>query len=472
MSLIEGLLIFLSILGLYFLLVIFLHKIGILEKFNISFYGPALLLRTKKGRNFLKRIAERKRFWKAFGSSGIVLCFIMMILMVSMLIWQVWAVSGFTPEQVEQLPGIEFVVILPGINPIIPLEYIWFIIIALAIAIIVHEFSHGILTFASKLKVKSLGILYLIVPIGAFCEPDEEQLKKAKPANRMRVFAAGPTSNFVVVLITIFLLSFVLMSAVQPAADGIIVYSVDDGSPADQLGIRPGDIITSINDTNLSKFIGTNFTMEYAFLAIEHNLNSSETVNLSFAYAGNHLTKQITLTDKYEEWSKRPDIYINNVEENKGRGYSGIHPLNGSIREKSLKTLKNPFTNFPDGFLFFFVLPLFGYFQGYNPITAPFNDVYIITGPLNVIPPGVFWGIVNALYWIFWLNLMVGLFNVLPMVPLDGGFLFNDALGSLIKRIKKDISNEQREKAVKNISLVISLTILFMVLFPFLIKYF
>jgi len=32
------------------------------------------------------------------------------------------------------------------------------------------------------------------------------------------------------------------------------------------------------------------------------------------------------------------------------------------------------------------------------------------------------------------------------MIPLDGGFLFNDALGSLVKRLKKDSPEEIRNK--------------------------
>ena len=118
-----------------------------------------------------------------------------------------------------------------------------------------------------------------------------------------------------------------------------------------------------------------------------------------------------------------------------------------------------------------YALPIFGYVSGYNPIAEPFINNYKITGPLSLLPNDVYWAIVTALYWIFWLNLLVGLFNVLPMIPLDGGFLFNDALKSFIKRVKKDISNERRDKIVKNISLIISLTILFLILFPFFFKY-
>ena len=52
MSIIEGLLIFFSIVLIYFILVKILTKKGILEKLNISLYGPALLLRTNKGKKF------------------------------------------------------------------------------------------------------------------------------------------------------------------------------------------------------------------------------------------------------------------------------------------------------------------------------------------------------------------------------------------------------------------------------------
>ncbi len=452
MALIQGLLIFFAIIAIYAFSVFALHKKGVLKKYNITFWGPALMWRTNKGKKFLKKVAQKKRFWKAFGSSGIVLCFVMMILMTSMLIWQAWFVFGFTPEQKEALPGPEIALVIPGINPILPLEFIWYIVLALVVAMVVHEFSHGILTFASKLKVKSLGILYLIVPIGAFCEPDEEELKKTKTKNRMRVYAAGPTSNFVVVLLSILVFSFVFMSAVQPAADGVSVLYVLEGAPAEEIGLSPGMIITSINNTNI--------TNGEEFFEVMEKIPSNDITSISYVKGEKSFTKEITLADKSN--------YTNN-QSHLGQGYLGVST--SDAHKGFLSVLKNPFQGFPDGFLLFYVLPLWGYLQGYNPIVAPFTDSYIITGPLSIIPSNVFWIIINALYWIFWLNLAVALFNVLPMVPLDGGFLFNDALHSLVKRVKKGISDTQQERIVKNISIVLSLTVLILIIFPWLIKY-
>jgi membrane-associated protease RseP (regulator of RpoE activity) len=426
--------------------------------------GPALMWRTKKGRGVLKKLAKRKKIWEAFGNLGIVFCFITMFLMTLMLIWQAWFVFGFTPEQKETLPGPEVALILPGINPILPFEYLGYILLALITAVVVHEFSHGILTIASKLKVKSLGILYLIIPIGAFCEPDENELKKAKTKPRMRIYAAGPTSNFAVVLISIFLFSFVFMPSVQPGADGVIVFTVDENSPAEDIGVVTGCIITSINNTSISNV--------YEYYTALNNTKADQQINVSYVKCDKIYTKQVILGDKYLEYAKRKNIYIRNNESNKGKGYFGIQSLlRDEVFKYQLSILKNPFVKFPDSFLTFYVIPVMGYFRGYNPIVYPFTNSYVIRGVFGFIPSEIFWLIINALYWMFWLNFAVALFNVLPMVPLDGGFLFHDALNSLVRRFKKGLTNEQREKVVKNISLALSVLILTLIVFPWMIKY-
>lgn len=461
MSVTNGLLIFLSILAAYFLLVFVLHKQGILKKYNVSFYGPALLLRTKKGRDFLKKVSSKKRFWKAFGSSGIVLCFVAMVLMTAVIVWQALFIFGLdlTAEQKQNMPGPEFALALPGINPILPMDYFFYIILALAIAIVVHEFSHGILTFASKLKVKSLGILYLIVPLGAFCEPDEEQLKETKISNRMRVYAAGPTSNFVVALVVLLLFSFVFMASVQPAVDGIGVLELYENSPADQIGLKTGSIITSINGSDLTD--AKDFADGvYQYRQAISKIKANDTVSISFYCDNTFHTKDITFISMHN--------YSGNISHME-KGHPGIYTIIGV--DENLNYLKNPFAD-KSNFIYLYILPLTGYLDGYNPIASPFTESYEITGPLSSLPTSLFWGIVNALYWIFWLNLAVAIFNVLPMIPLDGGFLFNDAIRLALKKIKKDIKEETRDKIVKNISLVVSLTILFLAVSPFFVKYF
>lgn len=453
MTIMETLLIIIGLVLVYLISTLYLKKIGVFEKFNISFYGPALLLRTQKGIGFLKKISSKKRFWKSFGSFGIAFCFLMMILMVYLLAINISVVLSFSPEQKEALPGIEFGLVIPGLNPLLPLEYLAYIIFALIIAIIVHEFSHGILTFAHGLKVKSLGLLYLILPLGAFCEPDEEQLRKTKIKNRMRVYAAGPTSNFTVAFIVIILFSGVFIASVHPV-DGVHVLYVVPNSPAEKLSLKEGMVVTSLNNTPV--------TSVSDFLTVIHNTSVNQTVEITYMSYGKSYSEKVMLASQAEFTGNTSHQNMSFL----GVGFNQY--VDGYI-----EALKHPLMfSFPDGLILLYSLPFFSYLVGYNPIVAPFTQGYIIQGPLSFIPIELFWPAVNILYWVFWLNLIVALFNVLPMIPLDGGFLFTDGIRSVIQRINHKIDEEKQEILVKNISMFTSLLILIIIIFPWLVKYF
>lgn len=447
----NNLLYLLTVIVVYFSAILVLNKKNILKKYNVSFYGPALMIRTLRGINLLKKISSKRKFWRGFGTFGILFCFLMMIFMIFILIFQTWIVIGFSPEQIDALPGIEFGLVIPGLNPILPLEYIVYIVIALIIAIVVHEFSHGILTFVGGLKVKSLGLLYLIIPLGAFCEPDDESLKKTNLLKRMRIYSAGPTSNFTVVLISLLFFSFIFMSAVQPI-EGAHIFYVIDNSPADEIGLSTGSVITEIDEINIVN--------NSDFYNIINYRNAGDSINISFINKGNEFQSNVILDNKYD--------YTKNLTHNNLSFLGvGFNPYQGYI-----SILQNPFKNdFPNGLILLYALPFFGYMVGYNPIASPFTDSLTINGPLGLIPTNLFWGIVNTLYWIFWLNLAVALFNVLPIMPLDGGFLFNDAVKKLIEIFKSNISDLKRDTIAKNISTFVSLLILLIVLFPWIIKY-
>ena len=63
----NGLVLFFLVLGIYIAIVIALHFAGILKKYNISFYGPFLMWRTEKGKEYIDRLAKRHR--RLFSSS-------------------------------------------------------------------------------------------------------------------------------------------------------------------------------------------------------------------------------------------------------------------------------------------------------------------------------------------------------------------------------------------------------------------
>jgi membrane-associated protease RseP (regulator of RpoE activity) len=103
-----------------------------------------------------------------------------------------------------------------------------------------------------------------------------------------------------------------------------------------------------------------------------------------------------------------------------------------------------------------------------SPIESPITDFYVVQGPLAGLPTGVFWVLANACYWAFWINLMVGLTNVMPAVPLDGGFLFRDWLDIVFEKAGyKEKAKGGRQILIDKIVTGLSLLILFLILWQF-----
>jgi membrane-associated protease RseP (regulator of RpoE activity) len=137
---------------------------------------------------------------------------------------------------------------IPGASPVIPGITIPLIsgIIALVIILVAHEFSHGVLSRRAKVKLKSIGVvLFGIIPMGAFVEPDEKQVTKLPAIKQNRIFIAGVSSNLI--LSAVFLVLTVLMLLyVMPivTTNRIVVSGVIPNTPANGI-IRSGTVIYS-----------------------------------------------------------------------------------------------------------------------------------------------------------------------------------------------------------------------------------
>ncbi len=61
------------------------------------------------------------------------------------------------------------------------------------------------------------------------------------------------------------------------------------------------------------------------------------------------------------------------------------------------------------------------------------------TGYYTVPYPEIFWGTVHLLFWCGWININVGIFNAIPMVPLDGGYILKEGVARLFsgRKIEK-----------------------------------
>ncbi|MDP2845055.1 MAG: peptidase, partial [Candidatus Methanoperedens sp.] len=131
---------------LYWLFVIYLDRRGTLGKYNITAYGPILMLRTTKGQVFLDKLAVHKMFWRTFADIGLPAMLIgMFVMFLLILVIDYSLIQSFQTQTVPH-PG-KFneprnIFLIPGINEYIP--FYWGII-ALIVTLVVHEFSHAIL---------------------------------------------------------------------------------------------------------------------------------------------------------------------------------------------------------------------------------------------------------------------------------------------------------------------------------------
>lgn len=414
---------------------------GYLEKNNMELvWGRSFLMwRTDWGKDFIEKISQNKPLWRRIGDVWVVTVFFIMIFMFLLLLWQA-TLAWQIPKSASVSP--KMMIGLPGLNPVIPL---WYGILALVIAMVVHEFSHGILSRVANVKVKALGLLMFFFPVGAFVEPDEEEMKGMKKWERMRLYAAGPGSNMVIAIIFSFLFSSVMVASLEPSSDGVLSASVVLDYGGEEAGLEPWMLITEIDNQIILNSAD--------FSSVMNETYAGQVVNVSVLNKGTPETYQVTLSDKGSYYLKYyPDSYETWMS---GKGFMGIAVVNPEVIADSLA---NPGSS-GGSMLQYITLP----FQKLQPFPEHFTALFSPSGIVGAIPDSAFWILANSFYWIFWLNLMVGLTNALPAVPLDGGFIFADGVTGMLGKVKSSMTAQRKEEIVDRLVSILAITVVFLI---------
>ncbi len=144
---------------------------------------------------------------------------------------------------------------IPGVAPIIPGIDLPLIagIISLAILLIIHETSHGVLARAFGIKLKKVGlVMFGLIPFGAFVEPDEKAVSKLDSIKQTKIVAAGVSMNLIAMLV--FFVPMMLMTAfVVPGlySNSVEITHVISGYPANGI-LEPGMIIQKWNGYSIT----------------------------------------------------------------------------------------------------------------------------------------------------------------------------------------------------------------------------
>jgi membrane-associated protease RseP (regulator of RpoE activity) len=251
--------------------------------------------------------------------------------------------------------------VLPGLVPGLTIVS-W--LIAIFSVMIVHEFSHGIVLRAQGLQVKSVGAMLFVAIPGAFVEPNEKKLKSAPILKRLRIYGAGSLANILFSILCLFLI-LVLLSP-KP---GVYVYGVRENGPSENF-LHPGIRLIALDNTVLN-----NYDDYYTFL---NNVKPGDNVNISI---------------------ENGDNFTATADNRKGKGSLGIIPISAISRTDFLNPLVTLAVSVNE-------------FTGYPQFHQYAYDSYVP------------WGVIDILKWMFLLNLGIGLFNLLPAIPLDGGYIF------------------------------------------------
>jgi len=502
----------------YVSLMTYLDRKKVLERYNMSSWYGFIMWRTKRGRAFVDWLARPHRLWRGYALAAKAICLIVMIAIMALLVWEAFLVPSIPAESA---PTLDMLIGLPGLNPLIPL---WYGILALVVGVAIHEIAHGIMTRVHGMKISSMGILLFIFPVGAFVEPDEEALVKTSKKARSSVYAAGPATNIVFALVCAVLFSTVMVSSAEVAHDGPLVTGIYDNTPASRAGLLPGHQIVELNGTVVSyaglydfnaPAPGTNMSVTYYFNGEEHTTSiASGLVILSVSgdmpaghaglepgmilasLNGTVIHNEADFRTRLQELAPGKTVGITAlVYDEASASYvvseniTAITPVNrrdvvgggpdmaylgvtstflgaGMVDPAAiLDRMAHPFAGADSvgdvfaGTLSYIALP----FTGMQPLDDPYRDIFVPGGVFAGWDGDTFWLLANAMYWIFWINLMLGMTNALPAVPLDGGFLFRDWIDTLLAKVKRGSDEKQREKMVAAITQAFIMIVVFLI---------
>ena len=389
------------------------------------------LVHTPFGLNFFDRIARTKaaRVYSEFSTYLMPLITVLAIALFFIGLTSMLSNSA-AREGVRDI-GPQANLLIPGLNPLLPWTYGW---IALVVTIVIHEAGHGIVARVYNAKVESTGlVLFLIFPIGAFVNIQREELEKTPLRRKCSILTAGPLNNMILAVASLIALYFVVSSlSPLPGSDenpSVMVGEVRSGSLAEELGITQGSTIQSIDGKEIVSLSDVGQVLRSS---------EGETINVI--------------------WTNAEGNVFNKSGQNVN-GLLGV-TINGTISPSdALAGYKGAFHD-PRGYIRLLIPPTL------EGIPVPYSDSMAPKYESDLFGP-YFPVISNLLFWLWFINFNVGLFNALPIGPFDGGQLY----GSLIENKLRSMGSKLNPSTVNSaITFIFIIIVIMLIAGPYLLR--
>jgi membrane-associated protease RseP (regulator of RpoE activity) len=220
-------------------------------------------------------------------------------------------------------------------------------------------------------------------------------------------------------------------------SSGLFIFDVVAGLPADQAGLTRGMRITSIDDVKITGYKD--------FSAFMNTTVPGQVIEVQT----DATTVTVTLA---ESPSGEETGYMGVIV----AGTTASSPLGMLVFEFPAQEYLNGLRGIPASFLtlsprqwlaswlWLTIMPIAPLPTGFGGFTPLLAQLFEPVGAVAELGGAVFW-LADIFFWIGWINFYVGLFNCLPAIPLDGGYVFREMLYPLVRL---GIKEEQRKKKV------------------------
>ena len=398
------------------------NKTRVEVKYIFKYIPILILIHTPYGLKFFDWAARTKAA-KIYAKSNRYLMPLITAIAIFLVIGGLMMVISSEPaREASRGLGPRSIFLIPGLNPFLPLDYV---LISLIITVIIHEAGHGIVARVYNVKLESTGIvLFFIIPIGAFVNIERNELEKTPLKHKLAIMTAGPLTNMILATISLFGLYLVVSTLSPLTVSGgqeseVLITGVNKDSLAEKIPLDEGSIIQSISGQNVR-------VIEDLRKLLQSNLGK---------------TIEMTWYDKDEHIISRNITLPGSVAENKGILGVTLAEINPQL---ALDTYKRHFSTNPLSLL---IPPTLA------EQVVPYSDLMDDRYDSSIF--GTSFPIVaNMLFWLWFINFNVAIFNALPIGPLDGGQWY----GSLIESRTK----EKTGIAINNLITLIMILIVFM----------
>lgn len=404
------------------------------NKENVKRHGWMFLYHSKFGLKFIDW-TSKKFAWLLRPAQYVVITsgYILMAAVVWLLSVSAWRyVTSQIPEQLASVPPvaplIPYFPRLFNLESFFPPLFFTYFLVALAVVALSHEFAHGIYARFYKIKVKTTGLAFLGPFFGAFVEPDEKQMGRKSKKAQLTILAAGTFANVVMAVIFVAVIGGFFAASYQPAGVNFNTYSQNIIELSDITDVNGN---TVFNTDDILGFLG------------EEDFNEINAQNTKYLATSESLTRaveseaeQLIVFDDTPAINARLHSPILEIDGEKITSHEklgevlGIHKPGETILVKTLtadgEKIDEVILAERDGKAFLGIGFFGGSRTGFSGLM--FSAISKIRDPVihyePVWNPDLAQFIYDLLWWIVVINILVALFNMLPVSILDGGRFF------------------------------------------------